>query len=140
MTDVTCEQVDNARRLADGLDKVAEQWPDRFDMGFWVQLDDRFWNEPYEHGSAYDALARHERGEHPEDCHTVGCALGWGPYLLGEPLGDEAWSAYAARVLGVRTEFWWLFSPAAYPEDVTPSDVATRLRGWADAQEVTVDD
>lgn len=140
----TPEQLDNAYRLADGLEKVAQEWPERFDMSLWFQLD--------HYDRVVDVNAVYA-GEHPQECGTVACAVGWAPYLLGEPLiaGERGemtdWVAYAKRVLGLPQdgrplgeEFLSLFGGSSdIREDDDPDQgakaaiaAARRIRAWAD--------
>lgn len=90
----TCEQLDNARRLADTLDKVAAEWPEHFDMRRWV------------YGTPGNEVS-HMQGGHPAECGTTGCALGWAPYALGEPIDNESWEKYAERLFGLDRHGWW---------------------------------
>lgn len=94
----TCEQVANARMLADTLEKVAEEWPENFDMANWVES--LYYDGPSEEAKRY---SRTVKGERPDECGTTACALGWAPYALGIPksYGDVEWAHYAKVVLGV---------------------------------------
>lgn len=148
-TTPTPSQLDNAHRLADGLEKVAQEWPERFDMSLWFSPDDP--------DTLVDVDAVYA-GEHPQECGTVACAVGWAPYLLGIPLtpgeiGEATdWVAYAKRLLGLPQdgrplgeEFLSLFGGSSdIREDEDPDHgaegalaAARRLRAWADAQVVS---
>lgn len=85
----TCEEIDNARLLANTLEKVAEEYPLHFNMNAWIES-----NTPEQH-------TKHLNGEHPADCGTAGCALGWAPFALGmKKKMSENWPEYAERLFG----------------------------------------
>lgn len=97
----TCEQVDNGRRLAMMLEKVAEEWPEHFNMKNYIQsLLGEFRNY-----DAAEEIVNHKLGYHPYECGTAGCALGWAPYATGIPKpSEESWIRYGARLLGLEHE------------------------------------
>lgn len=100
----TCEQVANARMLALTLEKVVPEHPEHFAMEWFVIGKIADWDDSGPVGGEYDveAAERHAQGEHPVDCGTAGCALGWGPYATGiAKQTGESYEQYAYRVLGI---------------------------------------
>lgn len=72
------------------------------------------------------------------DCGTVGCALGWAPFVDGlEPIESEYglrdldWRTYSERITGFSTEsdeWYWCFSDEWQYVDNTPKGAAKRIR------------
>lgn len=123
------EQRDNRLRLADGLCKVWEEWPEHFDMSYFIGDKDT--------PATSAQFFRHLAGEHPMTCGTVACALGWAPYLLGEPRTELHWGDYAERVLGMDYgEYDDLFTLWNPDETHDPRPVAARLRASVHDTEV----
>lgn len=147
----TYEQIQNARQLALTLEKVAVEYPEHFDMSTWVQLSENVLIDP---DSRLEDLVRpHLEGQHPVDCGTAGCALGWAPYATGVPASDHVhvrsfgnrntdWRDYSVAVLGIGG--WWfdyifLTNTNDFGEDAA-RDAAARLREWIDEHDVGADD
>lgn len=91
----TCEEIDNARLLANTLEKVAEEYPEHFNMNRWV--------DPV--SSSPLLVSSHLQGVHPVKCGTTGCALGWAPFALGiDKKVGESWHDYAERLFGFEVD------------------------------------
>lgn len=102
----TCEQVANARLLALTLEKVAPEYPEHSAME-WFVIGKISWDDNGPVAGLFEPAAaqRHDQGEHPQDCGTAGCALGWGPYATGiAKQRTETYERYAWRVLGIGGE------------------------------------
>ena len=65
-------------------------------------------------------------------CGTVGCALGWGPYIEGLEIDrDISWDDYCERVLGldgISDEWFWCFGAGWEKVDNTPWGASLRIR------------
>lgn len=130
----TCEQVDNARLLAAGLEKiVAEEYNEYFNMAYWVNIID----DASRIFTLSESVLQHRYGEHPKDCGTTGCALGWAPYLLGIPItkveSNGDWVDYAKNVFGVSNEWFIYLFYNSYVAQIgrkAAIDAANRLREY----------
>jgi len=101
----TPEQEDNLLRLADGLEKVAQEWPELFDMRHFVGFE----GDNIELLDSNYKYKQHIQGQHPQECGTTACAIGWAPYLLGQP-NNYGWHEYGEQVLGLDEDgFYYLF-------------------------------
>jgi len=120
----------NMIRLASYLEEFVTQ--DMFDMSRFRRVQD----SPH----TIDFISK-------TDCGTIGCALGWCPFIEGlEPLSEEIndkhpeaakenpildWRAYCLRVIGTGTgslNWNFLFSGSWDSFDNTPNGAAGRLR------------
>ena len=100
MSKVQNEHIFNAKLLADGMEKVAAEWPDRFFMGYFMGIPDGEDFLPLVESD--ERTHDHLIGENPESCGTAACALGWAPFLLGVPkLKNESWIDYGVRLFGL---------------------------------------
>ncbi len=162
--DPTCEQVERARMLALTLEKVASEYPEHFHMATWVQSQDQDQDDDASSGVDFTA---HVAGQHPADCGTVGCALGWAPYATGMPatpfmMGTGRrphwmapltnWPGYARQVLGITDEGregedgegqppdWFAYIFLTHTDEdgeEGATNAAARLWEWIDAHQDT---
>ena len=117
---------ENLLKLADYLEKRVTQ--EQFDMSCYrAELADLC--------HATDFYSTH-------DCGSVGCALGWSPFVKGlEPIDDDyifdrhtslkelAFRRYSLRVFELTAVEWkWCFSADWVDIDNTPSGAARRIR------------
>lgn len=143
----TCEQVNNARLLAQTLEKIATEFPEHFHMSFYAAgkmepvTDDAVLDGGEVGPTIVPALAidRHHQGEHPHKCGTSGCALGWAPFATGIPLKNgEDWDDYAYRVLGIHPhtrDYGRLFLDFRPPQHGAAGAARAAERVWAWVEE-----
>lgn len=104
---ITREQRDNLELLAGYL--LSNNLKAEFDMSTYDQ---------YEDDNIYH-----------ENCGSVGCAIGHGPYA-GIPKNNEHWEDYCARVFGIDINslaHLWCFSAYWENYDNSPESAATRI-------------
>lgn len=112
------QQRENLKTLAHYLMHGELKYGTRFDMRHYADID-------------------HERGYGFEDCGTVGCAIGHGPYAGIPKLVEETWRDYRTRVFGISAYavgntamsgiYLWCVSDEWYSHDNTPQGAGIRI-------------